>query len=187
LNGLTDGLDWNDLQSSPGKVFAAAFDSAPGGVGDPTAQLNRSFLACTSNQFAEGTVFSTYGGSDPGSAHELEVRVNTTITAHSITGYEYYINCSGAATGLIRWNGALGDFTAFGSFISTATVPVEGDVLRIENDNGTLNCYQNGILRITGAESTFTGGNPGLGNNPVAGGSVALNGAGFKLWRCGNL
>lgn len=187
LNGLTDGLDWNDIQTSPGKAFAAAYDAAPGGVADGIAQLKRSFLACTSNQYSEGTCFKA-GGYAPADTHEIEVFINLTITAHSITGYECYVNHLGNHT-LVRWNGASNDFTPLASNnISTFTAPVDGDVIRIEHLlDGTLNCYQNGILRTTFNDTTYFDGNPGIGNNPVSAAGSALNGIGWKSWSAGSL
>lgn len=186
LNGATDGLDWIDLQTSPGKLFANAFDPAPGGVMDGLAQLSRTFLACTSNQYAEGTIFSTYsGGGPPSGSHEAEVHCNMTITAHSVTGYECYLNWAGNHT-LVRWNGVFGDFTPLASNnISTFTAPVAGDVIRIENNSGVLSCYQNGVLRTQATDTTFTNGNPGMGNNAVS--PATLNAYGFSRWKGGNL
>lgn len=188
LTGATDGLDWTDIETVPGKAYASAFDGASGGVKDGIAQLKRSFRSYTSNQYSQGTVFSTYGGSDPGSAHELEVLCNLTVAAHSITGYESYVNCSGAAHALVRWNGAFGDYTALAAGnISSPTVPVEGDVNRIWRNGSLLSFSQNGTLRTTATDTTYLSGNPGIGNNPVAGGSVAINGAGWKVWTGGSL
>ncbi len=185
LNGATDGLDWIDLETTTNKAFAAAL-ATPGIFNDGVAQLKRSFLACTSNQFSEGTVFTTYTGAETGT-HEIEVFVNMTITAHSVTGYECYVNFAANHT-LVRWDGALGAFTPLASNnISTFTAPAEGDVIRLERNGATLNCYQNGVLRTTFNDSTFLGGNPGIGNNPVSGGTgIAINGTGWKFWHCGN-
>lgn len=186
LTGLTDGVAWNDLQTTPGKVFASAFDTD--GVTDGIAQLKRSFLACNSKQFSQGTCFTTYTGSGASGTHEIEVFSNLTITPSSITGYECYVNLSANHT-LVRWNGAHNDFTPLASNnISTFTAPVEGDVIRIENDGtGLLSCFQNGVLRTQFFDDTFLDGNPGIGNNPTTGGiGITLSGTGWKSWTCGN-
>lgn len=186
VNGATDGLDWTDIQTTPGKMIASAFDSAVGGVQDGLAQLKRSFLACASAQYSDGTIFIANGYAP--TSHEVEVLCNFTITAHSATGYECYLSTAGNHT-LVRWNGAFGDFTALASNnVSTFTAPVDGDVIRIEHlADGTLNCYQNGVLRTTAVDTTFTGGNPGLGNNPSSTGGSVLASYGLKSWRCGSL
>lgn len=185
LLGLNDGLDWLNMRSLPGQAFASAFD--PDGVTDAVAQLKRSFLACTPQQYAEGTVFVTYGGGGPPSVtHEIEVFVNMTITANSITGYECYVNFFNNHT-LVRWNGPHNNFTPLASNnVSAFTAPVEDDVIRIEHfANGDLVCKQNGIVRTTANDSTYMNGNPGMGNNPVA--PATLNGIGWKRWTGGNL
>lgn len=184
VTGLTDGLDWNDIQTSAGHEYASALDFDVGAITDGIAQLKRSFLAATSNQFSEGTIFIA-GGSG---SHEVAVYVNMTIAAHSVTGYECYLNRNGSHT-LVRWNGAHGDFTPLASNnISNFAVPVDGDVVRIERTGGTLSCYQNGVLRTTFSDSTYLGGNPGIGNNPDGNsGGVVLSSYGFKAWRGGSL
>lgn len=185
--GLTDGLDWTDIQTTPGKMFASALDSASGGVQDGLAALKRSFAAFAAKQYSEGTIFLT-PGYNPANGHETEVLCNFKITAHSATGYELYLGTGGTHT-LVRWNGPFGDFTPLASNnVSTFTVPVDGDVIRIEHLlDGTLNCYQNGILRTTFNDTTFFDGNPGFGNNPVPGSGTLLNGYGLKFWKGGSL
>lgn len=187
LTGLTDGLDWNDVQTVPGKFYASAFDTASGGVADGVAQLKRSFLACAAKQFSEGTLFLV-GGYNPSVAHEANVFVNFRITAHGITGYEFYVSVAGSSA-LVRWNGASGDFTPLASGnVSAVTAPADGDVLRIEHLlDGTINCYQNGILRTTANDTTYFDGNPGIGNNPASGGNAVLSSYGFKSLKCGSL
>lgn len=187
LNGGTDGLDWTDLKTVSGGVYAAAFSS---GTTDSTAQLKTSYLACTSNQYAEGTVQLNYTGSDPGAgsgSHEVAVFCNMTIGAHSITGYECYVSRFGSHS-LVRWNGAQNNFTVLASNnVSSFTQPADGDVIRLENNAGSLACYQNGVLRTTATDTTYTGGNPGLAMNVTNANGTTLTGIGFRLWKGGNL
>lgn len=186
LTGATDGLDWTDIQTTPGKMIASAFDPAVGGVMDGVAQLKRTYLACLGKQYSQGAIFIA-GGYHP-TSHETEVFCNLTITAHSITGYELYLSTEGNHT-LVRWNGAFNDFTPLASNnVSTFTAPVDGDVIRIEHLlDGTLNCYQNGVLRTTANDTTYFSGNPGFGNNPASGGGAVLASYGLKSWTCGSL
>lgn len=188
LNGLTDGLDWNDIQTVAGHAYSAAFDTASGGVSDGICNLKRSFLACTRKQFSAGTVFRAVGY-NPNVAHEIAVYVNMTIdpAGHSVTGYEFYRG-SGGTTALIRWEGPWNTFTAIGT--NTIPAPADGDVQRIENDGaGNLTCYVNGVPYITVLDTTWTGGNPGIGNNPPTGGSppAVLSSLGFSSWTGGSL
>src|SRR5262249_32280394 len=61
---------------------------------------------------------------------EVELRIRTTITRNSITGYE--LNCSVVSAGpyltLVRWNGPLNNFTYI---VRNATPCVNGDVLKL--------------------------------------------------------
>lgn len=192
LNGGTDGTAWKDNQSA-GKAFATSIDTD--GVTDCVSQLKRSFLACTSNQYSEATLFKV-GGYGPGvTTHELEVFVNLTIASNSITGYELYLNIGGNHT-LVRWNGAHNDFSPLDSNnAGNGNMPAyaDGDVIRIERNGSALNCYHRTaagsfILYTTHSDTTYTGGNPGFGTNPAndAGGSPVVSSAGIASWRCGN-
>jgi hypothetical protein len=195
LNGGTDGLDWFDNQSAAGKAYATNIDSVPGGTKDNVSQLKRSFLACTSNQFAEATIFKAGGYSGGVVTHEIEVFVNMTIAAHSTTGYELYLNIGGNHS-LVRWDGAQNSFTPLASNnAGNGNMPAyaDGDVIRIERVGNTLNCYHRTaagsfILYTTFNDTTFTGGNPGFGTNPAndAGGSPVVSSAGLSRWKGGN-
>lgn len=183
LNGFTDGLDWIDIQTTPGKMLAAAIDSAVGGVQDGIANLKRSFLACDSNQYSQGVIFRQGGYS--GVSHECEVHCNQTISAHSATGYEAYWGIGNTHT-LVRWNGAFGDFTALASGnVNASSDPADGDVIRIWRSGNTVYCSQNGVIISSAVDTTFMGGNPGLGNNPTTGSTIANYG--LKSWSCGSL
>lgn len=183
LTGGTDGLDWIDIQTTPGKMLAAAIDSAPGGVKDGNAQLKRSFLACASDQFSEGVIFREIGYG--GVSHECEVYCNMTITAHSITGYEAYFGIGNTHT-LVRWNGAFGDFTPLAAGnVNASSEPADGDVIKIWRSGNTVFCSQNGVTISSAVDTTYMGGNPGLGNNPATGATIANYG--LKSWNCGNL
>lgn len=186
LNGQTHGVDWHDIQTASGRAYAAVFDTAPGGVQDSVAQLSRAFLACTSAHFSRGTVFVNAPGGD---GNEIEAYCNLTIAAHSITGYECYLNMSGAHT-LVRWNGAYNDYTPLASNnVSDFTPPASGDVIQINRDPITLQlqCWQNGILRTTATDLTWLGGNPGIGNNPYDNVHTTLGAIAWESWTGGNM
>lgn len=186
LNGATDGTDWNDIQTVPGKAYAAAIDTAPSGDRDPCCQLKRSFLACTSNQYSQGTVFRV-GGYSPSVGHEVTLLVNMTITAGSITGYECYVSHAGSHQ-MVRWDGAQGSYTVLASNNdSTATAPADGDVNLLTNVGGLIRFYQNGVLRTHATDTTYTGGNPGFGNNPSSGSGIVVSSIGYSTWTGGNM
>jgi hypothetical protein len=110
-----------------------------------------------------------------------------TIAAHSVTGYECYLNLSGAHT-LVRWNGAYADFTPLATNnISNFTAPTNGDVIRIQRSGAVIGCYQNGVLRTEWTDSTYTNGNPGIGNNPYDNVGTTLGANAWESWTGGNL
>lgn len=160
VQGATTGLDWGNIQTTPGKAFQV---SQPSTYGDPSAVLTGTWGA---NQTAQGNVYVTASQSQS----EVEMRLNTTITAHSITGYEF--NCSIGNTGInysgiVRWNGALGDFTNLGSTSSTGCV--NGDLLTFTNVGGVLTAKVNGTIISQVTDHTYTNGSPGIGTWTVGG------------------
>jgi hypothetical protein len=183
LNGLTDGLDWNDIQTSVGKAYAGAIDIAVGGDSDSICCLRRSLLAATPKQFAEATFFKS-AGYNPAGDHEFSLLLRFSIAAHNAAGIEWYTNQNLGST-VVLWNGAHSDFTPI--FLCTVTSLADGDVFRMEVDNSNVvTCYQSGSVVGSGTVSGAPAiGNPGFGNNPTGSG-VSVSGLGWKTWRGGS-
>ncbi len=81
---------------------------------------------------------------------EVELRLNTTITAHSVTGYE--ISCSvlnhpTPNLTIVRWNGPVNDFTIL--IISDNLTCNDGDVLEASNVGGLISAFINKKLVAT--------------------------------------
>ena len=154
INGGVTGLLWHDCQSTPG----FAFGTEPGTVkyDDSTCVLSGTW---GSNQSAQVTIEV---GTPAAQFSEAEVRLNTTITANSITGYE--VNCSVVSGNpyvqIVRWDGGVGNFSQLNS---SAVGCVTGDVLKATNVNGVITAYKNGVAVTTATDSTYTGGSPGMG------------------------
>lgn len=133
------------------------FGTEPGTVNfdDSTAVLTGTWGP---NQTAQGTVRTV--GSDTTQFEEVEIRLNSSITSNSITGYE--INCSVKSddpyTQIVRWNGPLGNFTLLDA---RGTGCRNGDVLKAINRNGTITSYINGTAILSVTDHAFTGGSPG--------------------------
>ena len=85
INGGVTGLDWNNVQTSDGYAYGT-----PAAVtySDPTAVLAGSWGA---DQYISGVVYSA--GPNASQYEEAELRLRTTIGAHSITGYEITNRC----------------------------------------------------------------------------------------------
>jgi len=80
INGGTAGLDWSNVQTTPGFVGGVGPAAGPSFV-DPTAVLTGVWRP---NQSATATVFTraTVGNFFP----EIELHLNSTMTAHDSTG-----------------------------------------------------------------------------------------------------
>ena len=62
---------------------------------------------------------------------------------------------------IVRWNGALGDFT----YIASTTGPglKNGDVVEATISGDTITAYINGVEVLQGTDSTYATGDPGMG------------------------
>lgn len=168
--GVTGGSSlWGNVRTTPGLAFGV---SEPTQFGDPTAILTGKWGA---NQTVEGVV---HVRSVPTNCcHEVELRLRTTITSNSITGYEAY--CSVVTNkqycNIARWNGANGSYWNIASV--SGVYAADGDVLLATatgSNPTTITLYKNGtqIAQAVdtgaagggfGAFGPWTSGNPGIG------------------------
>jgi hypothetical protein len=157
INGGTVGLNWTNVATTTGKAFGT--ESAPPTVDDDSTAILTGTWGC--NQTLTATVYAT--GSVNG---EVELRLHTSVAAHSITGYE--MNFSVAYSQIVRWNGALNQFTILATQSSTGVK--NGDVVKGTIDcSGHLTEYINGVVVNTATDTTYATGSPGIGffaNNP---------------------
>ena len=153
-NGKAIGLDFGDVRTTPGFAFGV---DLPSKYADPTAVLTGRWGA---NQRARGTV--RVKNPPAICCQEVELRLRTTITPHSMTGYE--INCSVVASNAYlqigRWNGPLNDVSAVGE---AKVGCVDGDVLEATVIGSTITVYKNGVQVLEANDSKYTTGNPGIG------------------------
>jgi subtilisin family serine protease len=179
INGKAVGLDWNNVQTTPGKAFAAAF---VGGYDDPIAVLNTTF---TANQYAQGTVYRAAGYS-PSTNHEIELLLRFRITPDTARGYEILWG-HGGELNVVRWNGPYGSYTPLlGTIGPNIGAAVDGDVLRGEIVGNVVRVYKNGTLvATTPADNTFADGQPGIGFWPRPG--ATLQSFGWKSFSAGSL
>ena len=157
INGGVVGLDWYNVVTTPG--LAKGTDS-PVPYSDPTALLAGTWGP---NQTVQATVKNAFSGSN--CFPEVELRLRSTMSAHSCTGYEILFSClSGGAAymQIMRWNGPLGDFTMLAS--NTVGV-VDGDVVKASIIGSVITVWKNGTQMMTATDATFATGNPGMGFN----------------------
>ena len=160
INGQAVGLDWKNVRTTPGLAFGADASGNPN-YNDPTALLTGSW---SPNQTVQATVRSV--NQQSGNVYEeVELRLRSTITAHSITGYEVLFRCNHDAswyTDIVRWNGPLGNFTSLRHVTSGPGI-FNGDVVKATIVGSTITAYINGVQVNQVTDSTFANGNPGMG------------------------
>lgn len=174
-NGAANGLDWCDVQKMPGLAFGNCSKS----FRDPTAVLNNNAGgtgAWGPNQQAQATVFV---GTFTGVVYpEVELRLNTTITEHSITGYEIDYTVGTAANhpnpnlAIVRWNGPVlvnpndpndPSFTVLAQ--ANGVIVHNGDVVMAYNINGHICAFINDTFILDAVDTTYRNGSPGIGFN----------------------
>jgi hypothetical protein len=165
VNGQAIGIDWSNIRTA---TIGLAYGTQSG-VGyppnDSTAILTGTWGP---NQMAQATVHTT--NQQTGSVYEeVALRLRTTITAHSITGYEcgFRVNHDGSQyLGVTRWNGAFNDYSSFANGGGPGLF--NGDVVKATIIGNIITLYINGTsvysIDITSMGGTvFTTGSPGIG------------------------
>jgi hypothetical protein len=158
-NGLVHGLDWNNMKTVGGNAVGAALADGPS-YDDPIACLT----GFPSDQFIEGVFYKAAGYSPPG-GHEAELHLRCTITANSITSYEFLVDGVNNTFQLVRWDGTIGNLyfsLSVTDHNGGFSAPADGDVFRFSVVGSNFSVYQNGTLRATFTDSTYTNGSPGI-------------------------
>ena len=159
------------MQTASGSAYGV---DEPTEFGDPTAILTGTWGP---TQTATATVRINQTPTN-NCCHEVELRLRTTISPHSITGYEAYCSVmpNKQYCHIARWNGPNGSYWNFETGNSD-TYLKEGDVIKaiaIGTNPTVITLYKNGaqILQATdtgapgggfGAFGPWTSGNPGIG------------------------
>ena len=176
LNGAANGTNWGNCQTNGTMAYGTIVNGAPP-YNDSSCVVNATW---GQNQTAQATV--VINSTDSSSQEEVELRLNTTITAGSITGYEadYSVLAGNLYLVWARWNGPLNSYCYIhsGTCNSTpTTVSVQvhnGDVIKATNVGGLLTLYLNGVAEITANDTTYTAGSPGMGFWNVGGTTADL-------------
>lgn len=165
VNGLTNGLDWTDVQTtggSPGEAFTTKGSGAEPPYNDSIASLTGTWGP---NQMACGTAYIGSGEVDT-NYQEVELHLNFAISAHSATGYVFNwhaVNDSSSYFGISRWNGALNNFTVLYQSATGVDGVNSGDTLCAISMGGLLAASRNGTLIDAVMDTTYTNGSPGIG------------------------
>jgi hypothetical protein len=162
INGKTNGLDWADAGTTAGMAYGTQSGTDPNPYDDSTAILAGTWGP---NQTVTASVFTT--NQQSGSIiEEVEIRLRSTVTAHTNTGYEITFRCiyGGGYVQIVRWNGALGDYTYVPNGGSDNYNGIKtGDIISASISNNVIIGSVNGVEVIRGTDSTYTTGNPGMG------------------------
>jgi hypothetical protein len=177
-----NGTDWSNVRTTTN--FAFGTENPQSGVDDDsTATIVGTWGG---NQQVVGTVVAPTTSDTI--QQEVELRLLTTITSGTITGYEAdYIGFTTTAADcgvtVQRWNGALNSFTSLaGGVGGSQTCLHTGDIVRAVVIGGKFTTYINDVIAATGTDSTFTTGKPGMGMYLEAS-SGGANTFGFSAWR----
>jgi hypothetical protein len=173
INGGTAGLDWMNIDTVTGEAYGTDTGTSSDGYNDSTAVLQGDG-PWGRNQYTSavvhiGTINNTFWP-------EIELRLNTTIVAHSITGYE--CNYSALNNGsqyfvIVRWNGPEGNFTPLTHVSGTALA--NGDTISCQNVNGVISMYHGATLLASVTDTTYTAGSPGIGTDLGTNGGDGTN------------
>ena len=160
INGGTVGLDWYNVQTNGRMAFGT---NNQGSYTDPTAVLAGTWGPDQTAQATVSTVSQTNS-----LYQEVELRLRTTITAHSITGYEVNFRClpgtdSNRYVQIVRWNGPVGNWTEINGTLGPGLKT--GDVVKATIIGSTITAYVNGIQVLQATDKTYASGSPGIGFN----------------------
>jgi hypothetical protein len=163
INGGVQGIDWTNVRKTQGMAIGTMPGNATGNAryADSTAVLAGRWGP---NQTAQATIVMPNPTGTSSIFEEVELRLRTTISAHSITGYE--INASVNTdpdffyVQIVRWNGPLGSWTQ----IAGITYHVkDGDVFKATVVGNLITAYVNGVQLCQATDDNYTNGSPGIG------------------------
>jgi hypothetical protein len=184
LNGRTDGIDWIDVVTKNGVAYGAVTrmgvaerraeqgnldPSDPDGAipegdyDDPTAVLAGIWGR---NQHAKAKVFSRHPTEDY--FQEVELRLRSTITPHSCTGYEVFWRClktESAYAEIVRWNGRIGDWESLARRVGPEFGVKDGDIVEATIVGNVIKGFINGVEVTSATDDVFATGSPGIGFN----------------------
>ena len=181
VNGKADGIDWTDVVTKGGVVYGAPSpmdvaekraeqgnleedDADPvGDYDDPTAVLSGEW---GKNQHGKATVYSKNPTAE--FFQEVQIRLRTVIEANNCTGYEVFFRCLKTDEGyaeIVRWNGAIGDWTSLKRLVGSDYGVKDGDVVEATIEGNVLKGFVNGVELISVSDDVYENGAPGVGFN----------------------
>jgi hypothetical protein len=182
INARTTGIDWCDVitknglahgevtrmrsaeqRAEQGNLGAGAAAAPVGDYDDPTAVLGGTWGR---NQFVKCTVFSKNQTNKY--FQEVEIRLRSTITPHSCTGYEVFWRCLSTEEGyaeIVRWDGKIGSWKSLVRHQGTGFGAKDGDIIEACIVGNVIKGYRNGVEVTSAVDDTYKTGAPGVGFN----------------------
>lgn len=160
INGGTDGLDWHDVSTARGLAIGHQSGTS---YTDGTALLTGSWGA---EQTLEAVVHTV--NPHDSCYQEVELRLRSSLSAHDCSGYEVSFKASKSADAyliIVRWNGALGDFTYLQNLHGSQYGVADGDIVKATISGNLITAYINGVEMGSATDDTYASGNPGMGFN----------------------
>lgn len=167
-NWANAGSNWTQVRTSGGIAFGT--QTSPANTYDDSYAYLPALGAAAS---ADQLVYATLQKGTPSGFQECEVLMRwSTNGTNSTTGYEALIAHDGAYCALVKWNGALGDFTYVALVNSPGVTPVTGSVLKAQIVGIHAKVWLDSTLIIDkdvntdsvgGALSVISSGSPGIG------------------------
>lgn len=159
-----NGTSWFKIDTSGGLAFGT--QPGDGSFTDSYAYL-KNFPA---NQKGTATVFKS-ASIDTTNTHEWEILLRWADTTSTARGYECNLAFNGAYSQIVRWNGALGDFTQLSDTGNLGHTINTGDIFEAQIVGNLITTRLNGTVLqtfdvTTGAGATgsvWNTGNPGMG------------------------
>jgi len=182
VNGKTEGIDWADVviekgiahggktkmsvaerRAEQGNLDASESAAPIGDYDDPTAVLTGNWGP---NQHATGKVFSR--NQTDRYFQEVELRLRSTITPHSCTGYEVFWSCRKTDTAyaeIVRWEGPLCSYESLARRQGPEFGVKDGDVVEATIVGNRITSYINGVEVLSATDDRWASGSPGIGFN----------------------
>jgi hypothetical protein len=160
INGQAVGIDWHDVSTTPGLAIGHQSGTS---YSDGTALLTG---AWSPTQSVEAVVHAV--NPKESCYQEVEMRLRSSLTAHSCTGYEISFKATQSANAyliIVRWNGKLGDFTYLKNVNGAQYGIKEGDTVKATIIGDVITAYLNGVVMGTATDATYATGSPGMGFN----------------------
>lgn len=161
IGGKTVGLDWSDVAVVNHMAICTVDATHTPTYDDSTAVLTGTW---GSNQTVTATLHIANQGAT--GYPEAELRLRSSISAHSCTGYEVDYSLKNDSTtyiGIVRWNGAYGNWSSIGNVTGIQYVATNGSTLKATMVGSTITAYLNGVQVAQASDTTYTTGNPGMG------------------------